>query len=483
MSPLFRNPSSMGIFLSSLTSPTPTPTPPAPTPPAPTPPAPTPPAPTPPAPTPPSPTPPAPTPPATVYDIYTYCDSILGSRGGAYGLVLDGDYTNTGTTTNPSLTSDQIVALLGWPPSCPPVQVVVPGTVYIAYCLDGQPYREQYPVNADNILTTNINEACAVYTSILQFSNATSIDCSISSPRTLPTNCGTTPTPPTPTPTPPTTTYWSTGCCTGIYGEYQVIGTSNNNTSEAASSMNLNCEPGYSIQNAETGSYTTTYNIPVKCDGRICPSSNIYGITQGGVYSGSCPDGSCPGCTNYQDNWWKCSDGSSGVKFYTGLGCSTPTPTPPAPVSSCPPNDGGSYSATNVFSATCQDLGLEFVCRSGSIEYCRNAAPAPTPTPPAPVAPVLDCSPCDPNLSGAACGTYGNGTLCWTPNGCPNRCDGDYAPTPTPPTPTPPTPTAPTPTPPACEVGTICNTTMSGPCIDFYIYGSDCGCEYYSTFC
>jgi hypothetical protein len=295
------------------------------------------------------------------------------------------------------------------------------------------------------------------------------------------------PSPTPPAPTPPSTTYWSTGCCTGIYGGYQVTGTSPINLQSAINEMNASCqEPGYGLADTQTGSYTTTNNIPVKCDGPICPSSNIYGITQGGVYSGSCPDGSCPGCTNYQDNWYKCSDGSSGVKFYTGLGCSTPTPTPPTPtppttwycstssVYDGPSRGTASYNASDEL---CNDF--KTVClQSGYPDYPQIPVCSPTPTPPAPVAPVLDCSPCDPNLSGAACGTYGNGTLCWTPNGCPNRCDGDYAPTPTPPT-----PTAPTPTPPACEVGTICNTTMSGPCIDFYIYGSNCGCEYYSTFC
>ncbi len=70
--------------------------------------------------------------------------------------------------------------------------------------------------------------------------------------------------------------------------------------------------------------------------GPICPANNTYGITQGPVFSGSCPDGSCPGCTNYQQNWYKCSDGSSGVTFYTGLGCSTPTPTAPAPTPTAP---------------------------------------------------------------------------------------------------------------------------------------------------
>lgn len=67
-----------------------------------------------------------------------------------------------------------------------------------------------------------------------------------------------------------------------------------------------------------------------------CPCDTTYGEPiQGGVFSGSCPDGSCPGCTNYQQYWYRCADGSAGCTFYVGLGCSSPVPAPapvPAPV-------------------------------------------------------------------------------------------------------------------------------------------------------
>jgi hypothetical protein len=47
--------------------------------------------------------------------------------------------------------------------------------------------------------------------------------------------------------------------------------------------------------------------------------------------------------------------------------------------------------------------------------------------------------------------------LCWTPNGCANKCIGDHPPVPAPvaPTPVAPTPVAPTPTTPA---GNTCAT-------------------------
>ena len=611
-----------------------------------------------------TPTPVAPTPTGpTTYNIYTYCDPLFPSmRGGAYGTQTAGTTVITGTTTTQGLTSEQIVAQLGYAGGCPTVPIVNPGTVYISYCYQGAPVVESYPINADNILTTNINEACSVYTTLLNNIGATSIDCSTSSARTAPTGCAPAPTP-TPTPT--------------------------------------------------------------------CPSSNIYGVTQGGVYSGSCPDGSCPGCSNYQDNWYKCSDGSSGVKFYTGLGCTTPTPTPPVttctmpsvvgdteivasnkittagiayeftnyygnnqgataqnngtvaaqdpapgtthscgyqtnatlyiyqytaptpvaptptaptptstiyyaygccngdpvvidgpnnntaraeyqsatgctaggastnyntalanaqaacdaqtptpvaptptapncqqcdgyspyadgsygtranddcysgseyyrvcitpsgclnrtdtfgcvpstpvaptpvaptPTAVCPPNDGRSYTNTRTTTNTCSDLGLTYVCTDGLFQYCLSATPvaptpvaptpvaptptasyptllsglhycaagdapnpaspcpsngsgtgvncvdggasgsscaptpvAPTPVAPTPVAPTPtapNCNYCDPLYSGGACGQYGNGTLCYTPSGCENRCDGDHPPVPAPVAPVAPT--------------------------------------------
>jgi hypothetical protein len=63
----------------------------------------------------------------TVYDIYTYCDPIFPSmRGGAYGSQPAGSTVNVGTTTNPSLTSEQIVALLGYGAGCPTVPAPTP---------------------------------------------------------------------------------------------------------------------------------------------------------------------------------------------------------------------------------------------------------------------------------------------------------------------------------------------------------------------
>jgi hypothetical protein len=71
--------------------------------------------------------------------------------------------------------------------------------------------------------------------------------------------------PPTPTPVSPTPpiTYWSTGCCTSTFGGFQVTGTSTVSLNDAIGQMNGQCgEPGASVINQQTGSYTTTSNIP-----------------------------------------------------------------------------------------------------------------------------------------------------------------------------------------------------------------------------
>jgi cell division septation protein DedD len=167
------------FFGNLLNSVTPTPTPVSPTPVAPTPVAPTPVAPTPtpvsPTPTPVSPTPtpvsPTPTPVSpTVYDIYTYCDPIFPAmRGGAYGSQPASSSVNVGTTTNASLTSEQIVALLGYGSGCPtvpaPTPVATPTPVSptpvaptpVATCTDCLGYTP----NSDGSYGTRSNSDCA----------------------------------------------------------------------------------------------------------------------------------------------------------------------------------------------------------------------------------------------------------------------------------------------------------------------------------
>ena len=161
--------------------------------------------PTPVAPTPVAPTPVAPTPVApTTYNIYTACDPIIpASRGGYYGTASPGVYTVVGTTSNASLTSEQIVAQLGYGGACP--SVAVPGTIYLSYCQNGAPVSSgAIAINSDNFISNNINTACSDYTTLFTNSGATSISCSTVSQPAAPTNCATAPTPTAPTPTAPT---------------------------------------------------------------------------------------------------------------------------------------------------------------------------------------------------------------------------------------------------------------------------------------
>jgi hypothetical protein len=135
-----------------------------------------------------------------------------------------------------------------------------------------------------------------------------------------------------------------------------------------------------------------------------------------------------------------CKDGGA-----SGSSCApapvAPTPVAPTPVAldcsgnTCLPGSG----------SACGTYGNGTYCITpGSCQNVCNGDHAPAPAPVAPTPVALDCSPCNQSLSGGACGPYGNGTLCWTPNGCPNRCDGDHPPAPSPvatPTPAAPAPT------------------------------------------
>lgn len=99
----------------------------------------------------------------------------------------------------------------------------------------------------------------------------------------------------------------------------------------------------------------------------VCGSA--YGTTLGAVYPGACPDGSCPGCSNYQEYWYKCSDGTTNysVKYYQGLGCSTPTTTTTTttttpPVSTTPPPSPCTPSSQDISGIGCCDYVVNADC-------------------------------------------------------------------------------------------------------------------------
>jgi hypothetical protein len=307
------------------TAPTPTaPTPTAPTPTAPTPTAPTPTAPTPTAPTPTAPTPTAPTPTAPVLSVSNLSSIVTGESeaiiewdsvgqvsfsltvvpaGGGAGFSLNGTTADFATATGltPSTTHDITITVYSGANQTGSSQsaqatLTTPGPVgvntYTFTYYDGK-CNYQVKNSSGTYLRDYSTNLCT--NSGVDETGATLPSCS---------NAGCTPTAPTPTaptPTAPTPTAPTPTAPT----------------------------PTAPTPTAPTPTAPTP-TAP------ICPANNTYGVVNGGVFSGSCPDGSCPGCTNYQQNWYKCSDGSSGVTFYTGLGCSTPTPTAPTPTAPTP---------------------------------------------------------------------------------------------------------------------------------------------------
>ena len=159
--------------------------------------------------------------------------------------------------------------------------------------------------------------------------------------------------------------------------------------------------------------------------------------------SADAPNPNMPSCNG--GNIGTCVNNSA-----TGASCtdpSTPTPVAPTPVA----YDCSGNTCLSGSGAACGTYGNGTYCITpGTCQNVCNGdhAPVPAPVAPTPVAPDCSGNTCDPALSGAPCGTYGNGTLCWTPSGCPNKCIGDAPPAPSPvavPTPTAPTPTTPAP--------------------------------------
>ena len=316
-----------------------TPTPTAPTPTAPTPTAPTPTAPTPTAPTPTAPTPTAPTPAPTPYP------NISGVT--AYGAGTNQTWTSNAAyiTWGGSLWGSYKVVPNG---GATAVNEPTSSTANFPVLLTGLSPSTNYSVTVTLYAGANYTGATAAATGSFTTAAATPTP-------TAPTPTAPTPTAPTPTAPSGQNTYSFTyydGKCN--YAVYAPGGTSairnystnlcvNSGVDETGATLpscsNAGCTGPTPTPTAPTPTAPTptapTPTAPTPT-GPICPSNSTYGVTQGGVYSGSCPDGSCPGCSNYMQSWYKCSDGTSGITFYTGLGCSTPTPTAPTPTAPTP---------------------------------------------------------------------------------------------------------------------------------------------------
>ena len=109
----------------------------------------------------------------------------------------------TPTPPAPTFVPAPTFSVFAFAPATPTPPAPTTGTAYMTYIYQGVVYNEQYTVNADNILVTNINNAVSVYSSFLAGLGATGIVVSITG---APPSAVLPVTPTTPTPTPPTPT-------------------------------------------------------------------------------------------------------------------------------------------------------------------------------------------------------------------------------------------------------------------------------------
>jgi hypothetical protein len=296
---------------------------------------------------------------------------------------------------------------------------VNPGTVYLSYCYNNAPVVEQYPVNADNVLTTDINQACTVYTNLLSGIGATSISCSIVSARTAPTGCagtsttttttspypallsgfhycaaGDAPNPSSPCPsngsgtgvncvengasgasctvstTPTTTTtavpttYWYTGCCSGT----QVTGTSTSSFGTALTNMTNQC--GSTVTNQQSGTYAGTSNVPtITCTTSTttttttvnCQTCNSYSPYADGTYGTR----SNTNCASGNEYYRICVTPGGCANIDQTNGCvpvtTTTTTTATVDCNTCNSYNpsSGAYSLTKA-DASCPDTGTRY---------------------------------------------------------------------------------------------------------------------------
>ena len=311
------------------------------------------------------------------------------------------------------------------------------------------------------------------------------------------TRCQSTPTPVAPTPV-ATTGYYAYGCCNG---DPLVVEGPNNATARAdyqseggctASGVSSTYTAALTGAQAACGTTPTpvaptpTSTYPTLLSGlRYCENGDVPNpaspctqtkvnngeCVNNGASGGLCPTAptpaSLPSCSSPNTitnaNSYTCAElglnylgGSSVYNIASNQQCcapATPTPVAPTPVAPTPvADDCSGNTCLSGSGAACGTYGNGTYCITPGT--CPNKCngdhpPVPAPVAPTPVAPDCSGNTCDQSRSGAPCGTYGNGTLCWTPDGCPNKCIGDAPPAPSPvaaPTPTAPTPTAPTPT-------------------------------------
>ncbi len=353
-------------------------------------------------------------------------------------------------------------------PVAPVAPIATTGTAYISYCYQGSPVQEQFTVDANNVVTTDIGNACSAYAAVvsgLPGGGGTNYSCSTTSMPSAPSNCPAVPTTPTPVPATPV------ACTPNVdsYTEYRA-------SCNAVVTIYVDSCGNETFECPNPVAPTPVPATPVAC------TPNVSNYTE---YRASCGGP----VTIYVD--------SCGNETFT---CPSPTPIPvpvPVPVTpvACTPN----VSSYTEYRASCGGPVTIYVDSCGNETFtCPSPTPvpaSPTPVPasptPVPVSPTpVPASPtpvpvtpvaCTPNVSSyteyrASCGR----SVTIYVDSCGNEsftCPESPVPatpvpatpvpatpvpaTPVPATPVPaaPTPTAPTPT---ASSGYVCGDATCG---------------------
>jgi|LauGreDrversion4_2_1035121.scaffolds.fasta_scaffold02096_9 beta-lactam-binding protein with PASTA domain len=351
--------------------------------------------------------------------------------------------------------------------------VVNPGTVYLSYCFAGQPYVESFPIDANNVVTQDVSQACSAYTNLFGGLGATSISCSTVSARTAPTGCSTA----TTTTTTTTATTTTPTSCTMP----SVVGLSEGSASTAITNAGIAYEFTYYYGNAQgataqnngtvaaqdpapgsVGScgytvnaalYIYSYTAPVTtsttaqvtyyigtsgCRGTSGEYSSAPSVS--GPFTGaSIPSDTSSFANNISTKTVYRSTSAAALEAARNSNCeiaqTTTTTTTTTAAVNC--NTCNSYNPSDgSYTLTRSDGG----CPSGSRYYRTCITPGSCPnidqdgscvpaTTTSTVTTTTNCNSCDPNLSST--GTRSVSTsicasgimttyTCWTPAGCPN---------------------------------------------------------------
>jgi hypothetical protein len=248
-------------------------------------------------------------------------------------------------------------------PVAPVAPVAATGTAYISYCYQGSPVQEQFTVDENNVVTTDINNACSAYAAVvagLPGGGGTNFSCSTTSMPAAPSSCPTVPTSPTPVPVTPV-------ACTpnaDSYTEYRA-------SCNAVVTIYVDSCGNETFECPNPVAPTPVPVTPVACTPNV-DSYTEYRASCGGpvtIYVDSCGNETfeCPPVPTTP----------TPVPV-------TPTPVPATPVpAACSPNEGQSCSGPDgCAGATFNCAGQ---CRCPDVPTPVPAAPTPVPAAPTPV--------------------------------------------------------------------------------------------------